>query len=223
MMKGYRVKIGGLVLFGLIGFTWAAASLGRAGDPVIKIDSASKASERGRLHPALPVEGATRAPTIDRTVGLIRLGMTVEEFQKAVQSSEQTGMNPGLIEDERSFEIARDSLAPDIRVMGCRFLHGRLYRITVEYRENSFDQTQWDDRVKKNMERYGKVPVQSQRLGERPVEFIQWDDSNTRLLLQREHRMGFESKQIVKRYSVVMILLDQALWNERQEAEGLPF
>jgi len=222
-MKRSRVTAGGLFLCALIGLPWTVVSVVQAGGPSAKIDPASKASERGRLHPALPVEGATRAPAIDRTVGLIRLGMTVEEFQKAVQSSEQTGMNPGLIEDERSFEIARDSLAPEIRVMGCRFLHGRLYRITVEYRENSFDQARWDERVNKNMERYGKVPVQSQRLGERPVEFIQWDDPNTRLLLQREHRMGFESKQVVKKFSVSMILMDLALWNERQEAEGSLF
>ncbi len=201
-MKRFRVTIGALVLCGLIGFLWGAAPPGRAGGPA---------------------HSDTAASPIDRTVGLIRLGMTVEEFQKAVQSNEQTGMNPGLIGDERSFEIARDALAPEIRVMGCRFLHGRLYRITVEYREKSFDQTRWDDRVKKNMERYGKAPIQSQTLGEHPLEFIQWDDPKTRLLLQREHRMGFESKQIVKQYSVVMILLDLALWNERQEAEGSLF
>jgi hypothetical protein len=35
--------------------------------------------------------------------------------------------------------------------------------------------------------------------------------------------MRFESKQLVKQYNVVMILLDQALWNERQEAEGSVF
>ncbi len=171
----------------------------------------------------MPVEGATRTPTIDRTVGSIRLGMTVEEFQKAVKNSEQTGLNPGLIQDERSFEVARESLVPEIRAVGCRFLHGRLYRITVEYREGAFDETRWDALVKKNMERYGKAPIQSQTLGERPIEFIQWDDPKTRLLLQREHRMRFESKQLVKRYGVVMILLDQALWSERQEAEGSLF
>jgi len=160
---------------------------------------------------------------IDRKAGPVRLGMTVEEFQKAVKSSEQTRENPGLIEDERSFEIARESLPQEIRGMGCRFLHGRLYRATVEYREGYFDEARWDDWVKKNMERYGKVPVESKTLGERPFEFAQWDDPQTRLILQREHRIRFESKQLVKQYGVVMILLDQALWKERQEAEGSLF
>jgi hypothetical protein len=160
---------------------------------------------------------------IDRKAGPVRLGMTVEEFQKAVKSSEQTGENPGLIEDERSFEVARESLPQEIRGMGCRFLHGRLYRVTVEYRQDYFDVARWDDWIKKNMERYGKVPIESKTLGERPFEFVQWDDSQTRLVLQREHRMRFESKQLVKQYTVVMILLDQALWKERQEAEGSLF
>jgi hypothetical protein len=73
------------------------------------------------------------------------------------------------------------------------------------------------------MERYGKVPVESKTLGERPFEFIQWDDPQTRMVLQRELRMRFESKQLVKQYNVMMILLDQALWKERQEAEGSLF
>ena len=204
-MRRYRITIGVLFLCGLIGLPWTVASVTRAGGP------------EGADHPA-------RATVpIDRTVGLIRLGMTVEEFQKAVQSSEQTGMNPGLIEDERSFEVARESLVPEIRAVGCRFLHGRLYRITVEYREGAFDETRWDAVVEKNSEQYGKAPIRKQSLGSRPVEFIQWDDPKTRLLLQREHRMRFESKQAVKRYGVVMILMDQALWNERQEAEGSLF
>jgi len=192
-MNRRRGTIVSLVLCGVIGFSWAAASPGLVAGP------------------------------IDRAVGSIRLGMTVEEFQKAVKSVDQTAMNPGLIEDERSFEILQDSLAPEVRVIGCRFLHGRLYRIAVEYREKYFDQARWDDRLKENMGRYGKVPVRRQTLGEHPVEFIQWDDSKTRLLLQREQRMGFESKQFVQRFSVVMILLDLPLWNERQEAEGSLF
>lgn len=128
-------------------------------------------------------------------------------------------MNLGLIEDERSFEIDRESHPEEVRSMGCRFLHGRLYRITVEYRDGVFDEARWDALVKKNMERYGKVPIQSQSLRDRPTDFIQWDDSQTRLLLQREHRLGFESKKFVKRYTVLMVILDQALWRERQEAE----
>lgn len=193
----YRGRYGIVFVFlcGFLTFSWAAA----VGGP-----------------------GPVTSP-IDRTTGSVRLGMTVEEFQKAVKSTEQTGMNPGLIEDERSFEVARESLPAEIRVMGCRFLHGRLYRITVEYREDVFDEARWNDLVKKKMERYGKVPIESKTMGERPVEIIQWDDPKTRLVLQREHRMRFESKQFVKRYGVLMILLDQALWNERQEAEGSLF
>lgn len=198
-MRRYRITIGVLFLCGLIGLPWAAE----------------------------PVHSATETIPIDRAISLlrgsIRLGMTVEEFQKAVKSSDQTGMNPGLIEDERSFEVARESLVQEIRAMGCRFLHGRLYRITVEYREGAFDESRWDALVTKNRERYGKAQIRKQSLGSRPVEFIQWDDPKTRLLLQREHRMRFESKQAVKRYGVVMILMDQVLWNERQEAEGSLF
>ena len=173
--------------------------------------------------PWTPVIESRAADPIDRAAGPVRLGMTVAEFQKAVKGSEQTGENPGLIEDERSFEVLRESLPREIRVMGCRFLHGRLYRVTVEYREGFFDEARWDNLVKKDMERYGKVPVQSKSLGEHPFEFVQWDDPQTRLVLQRELRMRFESKQLVKQYNVVMILLDQALWNERQEAEGSLF
>ncbi len=226
-MKRYRIVIGVVILCGLIGSSWTAAAIVRAGRLSVRIDPASNASERGRLQKegtdlkSVPIQ--ERAPAIDRTVGSIRLGMTVEEFQKAVKNSEQTGMNPGLIEDERSFEVARESLVQEIRAVGCRFLHGRLYRITVEYREGAFDETRWDALVKKNMERYGKVPMQSQTLGRRPIEYLQWDDPQTRLLIQREHRMRFESKEAVMQYGVLMILLDQALWNERQEAEGSLF
>ncbi|MBI3597177.1 MAG: diacylglycerol kinase family lipid kinase [Nitrospirae bacterium] len=39
-----------------------------------QIDPASTASERGRLHPALPVEGATRAPTIDHRLFILMVG-----------------------------------------------------------------------------------------------------------------------------------------------------
>ena len=207
-MRRYRITIGVLFLCGLIGLTWTVASVVRAGGP------------EDADHPA-------RATVpIDRTVGLIRIGMTVEEFQKTVQGREQTGMNPGLIEGERSFEVARESLVQEIRAMGCRFLHGRLYRITVEYREGAFDETRWDALVKKNMERYGKALIQKHTLGRRLIEFVPWNDPQTRLVLQREHRVRFESKdslQSVTRYGVVMILMDQALWNERQEAEGALF
>ena len=172
---------------------------------------------------AAPNREAPAAVPIDRAIGPVRLGMTVEAFQKAVKSSEQTGSNPGLIEDERSFEVRRESRGPEISLMGCRFLHGRLYRITAEYREGFFDEARWDGLLKGNMERYGTAPVESKTLGERPFEFVQWDDPKTRLVLQREFRMRFESQQLVKRYRVVIILLDQALWNERLEAEGSPF
>lgn len=192
-MGRYQITIGVALLWGLVGFSLSGTK-GLAADP------------------------------IDRRAGPVRLGMTIGEFQKAVKSGEQTGENPGLIEDERSFEVARESLPQEIRGMGCRFLHGRLYRVTVEYREGYFDEARWVDWIKKNMERYGKVPIESKTLGERPFEFVQWDDSQTRMVLQRELRMRFESKQLVKQYyNVVMILLDQALWKERQEAEGSLF
>lgn len=200
-MGRYRITIGILVLSGAVG-----------------ISSAGVAETRAGSNPETPA-----AAPIDRAIGSVRLGMTVEAFQKAVTSSEQTGSNPGLIEDERSFEVRRESRGPEIRLMGCRFLHGRLYRITAEYREGFFDEARWDELLKTNMERYGKAPVESKTLGERPFEFVQWDDSQTRLVLQRELRMRFESKQLVKRFGVVVILLDQALWKERQEAEGSLF
>jgi len=73
------------------------------------------------------------------------------------------------------------------------------------------------------MERYGKVPIETKILGERPFEFVEWNDSRTRMVLQRELRMRLESNRLTKRYRVVMILLDLALWNERQEAEGSLF
>ena len=37
----------------------------------VRTDPASKASEKGRLHPASPVEGATRAPLIDASVEVV--------------------------------------------------------------------------------------------------------------------------------------------------------
>jgi hypothetical protein len=197
----YRSTIGILTLAFAVGFPSAGGSGSRAGSS-----------------PEAPA-----AAPIDRAIGPVRLGMTVEAFQKAVESREQTGSNPGLIEDERSFEVRRESRGPEIRLMGCRFLHGRLYRITAEYREGFFDEARWDELLKTNMKRYGKAPVESRTLGERPFEFVQWDDPKTRLVLQRELRMRFESKQLVKRFGVIVILLDQALWNERQEAEGSLF
>lgn len=163
------------------------------------------------------------AEPINRAAGPVRLGMTVEEFQKAVKSIEQTGENPGLMQGERSFEVSRESLGPEFRAMGCRFLNGRLYRLTAEYRADYFDEARWDEWLKEKMERYGKVPVESKMLGERPFEFVQWDDPKTRMILQRELRMRFKSKKLVKQYRIVLILLDQALWKERQEAEGSLF
>jgi hypothetical protein len=200
-MGRIRITISILILAGAVGFS-----------------SAGVTGSRAASNPEAPAV----AP-IDRAIGPVRLGMTVEAFQKSVKSSEQTGSNPGLIEGERSFEVSRESRGPEIRLMGCRFLHGRLYRITAEYREGFFDEARWDGLLKTNMERYGKAPVESKTLGEHPFEFVQWDDPQTRLVLQREHRMRFESKQLVKRFRVVIILLDQALWNERQEAEGSLF
>jgi len=171
------------------------------------------------LPPIYPTVASALSP-IDRTVGVVRLGMTVGEFQKAVKSSDQTSMNPGLIEGEQSFEVLSESLPADVRLMGCRFLHGRLYRISLEYREGAFDEARWDALIKSDMERYGKVPIETKILGERPFEFVEWNDPKTRMVLQREHRMRFEANRLEKRYRIVMILMDQALWNERQEAEG---
>lgn len=199
--------MGTALLCSLIGFPLTISSSSLAG---------------GLVRSEKPAPAAATSP-IDRKIDPVRLGMTLLEFQKSVKSTEQTGINLGLIEDERSFEVARASLPEEVRSMGCRFLHGRLYRITVEYRDVVFDEARWDDLVKKNMEWYGKAPIQFQGMTERPVEVIQWDDPQTRLVLQREHRMGFESQKFVKRYVVVIILLDQALWKERQESEGSLF
>jgi len=174
-------------------------------------------------HPSIPPTVAGDSAPIDRAVGAVQLGMTVEAFQKAVKGADQSGMNPGLIEGEQSFEVLRESLPAGIRLMGCRFLHRRLYRISVEYREGTFDEARWDALIKTNMERYGKVPIETKILGERPFEFVEWNDSRTRMVLQRELRMRLESNRLTKRYRVVMILLDLALWNERQEAEGSLF
>jgi len=87
-------------------------------------------------HPSIPPTVAGDSAPIDRAVGAVQLGMTVEAFQKAVKGADQSGMNPGLIEGEQSFEVLRESLPAGIRLMGCRFLHRRLYRISVEYRED---------------------------------------------------------------------------------------
>jgi len=206
-MRRYSILTGAVFLCSLIGLPLTISSPGLAGGPV--------RSEK-------PAPSPAKSP-IDRKIGAVRLGMALEEFLKSVKNTEQSGPNLGLIEDERSFEVARASLPEEVRSMGCRFLHGRLFRITVEYRDMVFDEVRWDGLLKKNMEQYGKVRIQSKTLGERLVEIIQWDDPQTRLILQRAHRMGFESKKFVKRYVVVMILLDQALWKERQESEGSLF
>lgn len=166
-----------------------------------------------------PPQHQTKNP-IDRSAGPVRLGMTVEEFQAAVGNTEQTKMNPGLIKDERSFEVKKGSLPEGVRSIGCRFLNDRLYRITVDYREGFFDEHRWDEVINQKMERYGEVPIRARRLSKYPTETIEWDDPETRLVIQREQRLRIESRKMVTRYNVLMVLLDQATWQERSEIKG---
>ena len=177
--------------------------------------------------------GCTEAPTrlgeaptdsvthpIDRHAGPVWLGMSLREFKDAVRSSDQTEMNPGLTNEEKSFEIRRESLPDGIRAMGCRFLNGRLYRITADYNVGVFDEVHWSEVIRDNRERYGKAPLRLRRLSKYPTEVIQWEDSVTRLVLQRERRMRMKSRKLVEQTVVLMVLLDRVLWAERQAAEG---
>ncbi len=156
---------------------------------------------------------------IERQVGPVRLGMKVQEFQETVKSTEQVGPGLGLLENERSFEVDRGGLPEGMRSMGCRFLDDQLYRITVDFREGYFDEARWNETIKKHMEQYGKAPIQSPRLKARPTDLIQWDDDRTRFLIQREHRMRLESEKRVIRFTVMMVLLDRALWEKREASE----
>ncbi len=50
-------------------------------------------------------------------------------------------------------------------------------------------------------------------------EIIRWDDGSTVLILQRELRMRFDEKKLVKSFVVFVTYLDQSVWKERLEAE----
>ena len=166
-----------------------------------------------------PLWAAPPHPPIDRVLGALRLGMSVEQFQAAVPGDEQTGPENDLMPEERLFAVLRGGLPEGARGSGVRFLHGRLYRITADYREGTFDEARWKDLIGKNTERYGPPISQNRNVGERVLEILQWDDPKTRLVIQRELRMRIENKKMVKKFTVLIMLLDRELWKERSEYE----
>ncbi|HEY5648493.1 MAG TPA: hypothetical protein VIU33_03270 [Nitrospiria bacterium] len=158
---------------------------------------------------------------IDRKAGPVRLGMTVEELEAATNVTEQTAGNPGLIEGERSFEIKRKAVPEGTRSIGLRFLNGRLYRITVDYFPNYFDDARWDALMEVTTGRYGKGWKQKMRMKKYPTELTTWEDEHTRMVLERETRVRITRDQGAKNeYNVLMVLLDMPVWRAREKLEG---
>jgi hypothetical protein len=158
---------------------------------------------------------AAASPALERGVPPVVLGMTVEEFQKKVQHTERTDFGLGLVEDERVFEVAKAALPQDVAAMHCRFFHGKLYRIAVEYSVTRFTEEAWKQHLDERMKQYGTVPVDRRQIGERIIEVWRWDDGITAVIYQKENRIRFESQKMVKRFTISTIYLHNALWDER--------
>ncbi|HEY5648459.1 MAG TPA: hypothetical protein VIU33_03100, partial [Nitrospiria bacterium] len=128
--------------------------------------------------------GGGKSPDIplDRKAGPVRLGMTVMELEAATEVTEQTERNPGLIEGERSFELKRTAVPEGVRSIGLRFLNDRLYRITLDYIPDHYDDDSWAALLEENTRRYGKGWLQKMRMAKYPTELISWEDENTRLV-----------------------------------------
>ena len=156
---------------------------------------------------------------IERQFGSLVLGMTVEAFRKAAPSLELKEAYLNLLPDERFLSVMDVALPKGVVQLTGRFYRDRLYKISVEYARDGFDEEAWTSMVSRQMERYGKVPIQRQPIGERINEIIRWDDGSTVLILQRELRMRFEQKKLVKSFGVFVTYLDQSVWKERLEAE----
>ncbi len=164
-----------------------------------------------------------KAPSnpIDRKIGPVILGMTVEELEAATEVTEQTAGNPGLIEGERSFELKRKAVPEGMRSIGLRFLDDRLYRITVDYLPNYFDDARWKGLMDVNTERYGKGSTHKIRIKKYPTDLTTWEDKDTRMVLEREQRIKITRDQGVKnQFNVLMVLLDMPIWREREKVEG---
>ena len=157
---------------------------------------------------------------IDRQFESLRLGMTPQDFQKAFPAQEHRDLYLGLLPGERVFAVTETALPQGVASLTGRFFHDRLYKISVEYARDRFDEEVWKSLVSRQMDRYGRVPVQQQPIGERINEFIRWEDGATVYILQRELRIRFEQKKMVKNFSVFFTYLDKSIWDERLKAEA---
>jgi hypothetical protein len=160
------------------------------------------------------------AEPIDRQFESLRLGMTPQDFQKAFSSQEHNDLYLNLLPGERVFAVTETALPKGMMGLTGRFFHDRLYKISVEYTRDGFSEEAWNAMVSRQMERYGRVPVQQQPIGERINEIIRWEDDATVFILQRELRIRFQEKKMVKSFSVLITYLDKAIWEERLKAEA---
>ena len=157
------------------------------------------------------------AEPLDRSSGRLSLGMSVDALQKAVQVDEKKETYLSLAEGERFFVVRPVSLPPDVQNMDCKTFHGKLYKITVLYTPDFIAKTPWDILFSRYSDRYGKVPVKHERLGERKMlDILRWEDPQTIFILKRERTApSSRSKSSPPPPVLIATYLDQALWQER--------
>lgn len=156
---------------------------------------------------------------IERSFAKLKLGMTIEAFLKQYPAQERTDPFLNLAPGERFFEIKENSLPKNVAALAAKFLNNRLYRLSLEYTKEFAEQTSWEALLTKTAQKYGKVVVQSSSQGEKVVEIARWDDGTTTLILQREGKPRFESKKFKTVFTISVVYLDDALWNERLALE----
>ena len=162
---------------------------------------------------------ALAAEPLDRSFQACRLGMSPEELRKAAPVVEMKDFYLSLLPGERFFRVKAESLPEGVRQLSCRIYQDQVFKISVEYEQNWFDDEGWDAMLTDAMERYGKVPLMRKDLRDKIYQNVRWEDSASIYILRRELRLRYKDKKISNRSTLYKVYLDKPLWEKRTKAE----
>jgi hypothetical protein len=163
---------------------------------------------------------AVPAQPLERTLQTVHLGMSPEDFQKAVPSIEMNELYMSLLPGERFFKVREDVLTEGIAEFTGRFYEEKLYKITVEYSQSWFEDEDWDALVRERMEKYGEVPIQEMQIRDGMFQTARWEDSVTVNIIRRQVQLRFKDNALAPKSTIFLVYLDKVLWEKRSKVES---
>ena len=163
---------------------------------------------------------AEEMATLERNLQTLHLGMTPQAFQEAVPSDEMKKMYLSLLPGEQFFTVKEEALMEGIVELTGRFFNKKLFKITVGYAQDWYDESSWDALISEYLEKYWEVPLEERMMREGKIQIARWEDSSTVYILRRQVKLRFKESKLINKSTVVRTILDKVLWDKRVKAEN---